>query len=68
MPGQRSRGVIDAFAMPTDTENVCFWQMLLQKSQKAQRLIFRQRTKKAAIANQWGSKRSTRIAGEFGAR
>jgi len=29
-----------------------FWQILLQKSQKAQRLIFRQRTKQATIADQ----------------
>jgi hypothetical protein len=28
------------------------WQILLQKSQKAQRLIFRQRTKQATIADQ----------------
>jgi hypothetical protein len=31
---------------------VRFWQILLQKSQKAQRLIFRQRMKQATIADQ----------------
>src|ERR1700686_4669243 len=35
-----------------DRLNVRSWQILLQKSQKAQRLIFRQRTKQATIADQ----------------
>jgi hypothetical protein len=39
----------------------------LQKSQKARRLISRQRTKQATIADQWGFKRATRIVCEFGA-
>jgi hypothetical protein len=34
------------------TSNERFWQILLQKSQKAQRLISRQRTKQAKIADQ----------------
>src|ERR1700722_16233812 len=46
---------------------VRFAPILLQKSQKARRLISRQRTKQAAIADQWGSKRATRIVCEFGA-
>jgi hypothetical protein len=29
-----------------------YWQILLQKSQKAQQLIFRQRTKQGTIADQ----------------
>jgi hypothetical protein len=31
--------------------DVCFWQILLQKSEKAQRLISRLRTKQATIAD-----------------
>ena len=40
---------------------------MLQKSQKALRLIFRQRTKQATIADQCGLKPATGIACEFGA-
>jgi hypothetical protein len=47
------------------TSNERFWQILLQKSQKAQRLISHQRTKQAKIADQKGFKRATRIAREF---
>jgi hypothetical protein len=39
----------------------------LQTSQKARRLIPRQRTKQATIADQWGFKRDTRIVCEFSA-
>jgi hypothetical protein len=42
------------------------WQILLQKSQKAQRLIFRQTTKQATIANQQGFKRANRMACSLG--
>jgi hypothetical protein len=38
---------------------------LLQKSQKAQRLIFRQRTKQATISDQYSFKPVTGIASEF---
>jgi hypothetical protein len=48
--------------------DVCFWQILLQKSQKARRLIFRQRTKQATIADQCRLKPVIGIACEFGAR
>jgi hypothetical protein len=40
---------------------------VLQKSQKALGLIFRQRTKQAKIADQCGLKPATGIACEFGA-
>jgi hypothetical protein len=33
-------------------DDIRLWQILLQKSQKAQRLISRQRTKQAKIADQ----------------
>jgi hypothetical protein len=45
-----------------DDGNVCSWQILLQKSQKAQRLIFRQRTKQATIAEHFNDARYTRAA------
>jgi hypothetical protein len=38
------------------------WQILLQKSQKAQRLISRQRTKQATIAEHFNDARYTRAA------
>jgi hypothetical protein len=44
------------------------WQIVLQKSQKAVRLIFRQRTKQATIADQGSLKPVTEIACELGAR
>jgi len=40
--------------------------IVFQKSQKARRLIFRQRTKQAKIADQCGLKPATGIACEFG--
>src|ERR1700720_2915555 len=49
------------------SREVRFVPILLQKSQKARRLICRQRTKQATIADQWGFKRATRIVCEFGA-
>ena len=45
-----------------------FWQILLQKSQNAERLIFRERTKQAAIANRCSLQAITEVAGEFVAR
>jgi hypothetical protein len=47
--------------------NVCSWQILLQKSQKALPLISRQRTKQATIADQCSLKPVTGIACEFDA-
>src|SRR6202043_1927609 len=47
--------------------NVRFAPILLQKSQKARRLIPRQRTKQATIADQRGFKRAARIVCEFSA-
>ena len=41
--------------------------IVLQKSQKALRLIFRQRTKQAIVADQCGLKPATGVACEFGA-
>jgi hypothetical protein len=40
------------YVMLIKQRDVRFWQILLQKSQKAQRLISRQRTKQAKIADQ----------------
>jgi hypothetical protein len=48
--------------------DVRFVPILLQKSRKAPRLIFRQRTKQAAIADQCSFKPVIGIAREFGAR
>jgi hypothetical protein len=44
------------------------WQRVLQNSQNAERLIFREKTKQATIANQCSLKPVTGIASEFGAR
>src|SRR4030081_2445797 len=41
------------------------WQILLQKSQNAERLIFRERMKQAAIADRCSLKRATEVACEF---
>jgi hypothetical protein len=45
-----------------------YWRILLQKFQKARRLIFCQRTKQATIAHQCRLKPVIGIACEFGAR
>jgi hypothetical protein len=45
-----------------------FTKIVLQKSQKAQRLIFRQRTKQATIADRCSLKPATRITCGFGAQ
>jgi hypothetical protein len=45
--------------------NVAYWQILLQKSQNAERLIFRERTKQAAIADRCSLKRAAEVACEF---
>jgi hypothetical protein len=44
------------------------WPILLQKSQKAPRLIFRQRTKQATIADQCSLKPVIGVVRKFGAR
>src|SRR4030081_1566892 len=41
------------------------WQILLQKSQNAERLIFRERMKQAAIADRCSLKRAAEVACEF---
>ncbi|MGB6399810.1 MAG: hypothetical protein WBF73_29640 [Bradyrhizobium sp.] len=46
---------------PTDR----FWRIVLQKSQNAVRLNFRQRTKQAAIVDRCRFKRATEVVGEF---
>jgi len=53
--------------VPAKTLHVAYWQIVLQKSQKAQRLISRQRTKRATIADQQSIKPATTIAREFSA-
>jgi hypothetical protein len=50
------------------TDYFRFWQILLQKSQKAPRLIFRQRTKQATIADQCSLKPVIGVVRKFGAR
>ena len=45
--------------------NVAYWHILLQKSQNAERLIFRERTKQAAIADRCSLKRAAEVACEF---
>src|SRR3977135_3098184 len=45
--------------------DVRYWQILLQKSQNAERLIFRERTKQAAIADRCSLKRAAEVACEF---
>jgi hypothetical protein len=47
------------------TLKVRFVPILLQKSQNAERLIFRERTKQAAIADRCSLKRATEVACEF---
>ncbi|WP_210165385.1 hypothetical protein, partial [Bradyrhizobium sp. URHD0069] len=42
-----------------------YWQILLQKSRNAERLIFRERTKQAAIADRCSLKRAAEVACEF---
>jgi hypothetical protein len=44
---------------------VHFWQILLQKSQNAERLIVRERTKQAAITDRCSLKRAAEVACEF---
>jgi len=45
--------------------NGCYWQIVLQKSKVAGRLIFREITKREAIADSVGFTRISEIAGEF---
>jgi len=45
--------------------DVARWQILLQKPQNAERLIFREGTKQAAIANRCILKRAAEVACEF---
>jgi hypothetical protein len=45
--------------------NVGHWQIMLQKSQNAVRLNFRQRTKQAAIVDLCRFKRATEVVSEF---
>jgi hypothetical protein len=52
----------------SQTGYVRFVPILLQKSPNAERLIFRERTKQAAIANRCSLQAITEVAGEFVAR
>jgi hypothetical protein len=45
--------------------DVCFWQIVLQKSQNAVRLNFRQRTKQAVIVDRCRFNRATEVVSEF---
>ena len=50
------------------TGDVAYWQIVLQKSQNAVRIISREKTKQATIADQCSLKLVTGIAREFDAR
>jgi hypothetical protein len=50
---------------PIHSAHFRYWQIVLQKSQNAARLNFRQRTKQAVIVDRCSLKRATEVANKF---